>query len=327
MEENKFFIIGHGSEDVESERQVLPEGVTLVLSTVCGRMQSESNFIKYAKLFQAPFSGNPEDLPPEIQETFRIYKPGMEYPSISVTSLADFKYTNAKGKTKIGLYKSGVYKLPLQFNFDDTYMEKSITSMFGFDYIDNTDGILDKVYEGAVIAPDIMESIEKYGYEKTEIPLALMRDAIPVSKIFERLGPGIYYYLGCRTSEIKNYMPEIQKHYNKERKNILNEIPQGNLNEVRQKKLGDSFNSMILAKKALNKLQKESNSEENIDEFEKRLRERVKKENIKLLRKIAKYTETLRSRSQGRFNRGETKIVRKKQGGGRRKTRRKLKNM
>lgn len=193
---DSYFISGHGFEDFTVERSILPEGVTLILLAKCGMASLLSDVAKYAKYFKAPFNGDPKTLPDDLRDNLRIYKPGSEYPAMKISLSLEFFYPNHE----VNFYKAGVYKNPIDFDFDTPIFEG--TTLHG-KYIpprlffDNTDDVIEKVYEDSILSPNIDKITKNYG--KKEFSLQVLTKEIPITDIFNKLGPGIYYFLGCRS--------------------------------------------------------------------------------------------------------------------------------
>jgi hypothetical protein len=189
-----YFILGHGYEDIESERQTMPEGTILVTATECGRSVLDKDLYAIMdELWENPdIAKTPDKFPPEIRKRLRIYNPGDDYPTVYVSPFMDF---DAKDEKNIKmLEKSGVYPIPLPFTDEEMRVGRA-KSKFGM-FVDNSEGLIDKMYKGSLISPPL-ESIK--GIYENDLPISMLSEGIPIKTIFEKLGKGIYYFTICRS--------------------------------------------------------------------------------------------------------------------------------
>lgn len=187
-----YFILGHGFENVEDERQEMPEGTYLVASAECGRVTTDTEVkgIMNELLKNPDLAKTPEAFPEVLRRRMRIYSPGMEYPNVLVSPLVYFDVKNERNTTVI--QKSGVFPIPLPF--EDMNIGK-VKVKFG-SYVDNSNGILEKAYEGSLVGPPLREIKATYG---NDLPMTLLGEPIPIQTIFSKLGKGIYYFPICRS--------------------------------------------------------------------------------------------------------------------------------
>ena len=187
-----YFILGHGFESIEDERQEMPEGTYLVAAAECGRTTTgvEVDEIINELLKNPDVAKTPEAFPEAIRRRLRIYSPGMEYPNVLVSPLVYFDVKNERDTNVI--QKSGVFPIPLPF--EDLDVGK-VKIKYG-SYVDNSDGILEKAYEGSLVGPPLQEIKATYG---NDLPMMLLGEPISIQTIFSKLGKGIYYFPICRS--------------------------------------------------------------------------------------------------------------------------------
>jgi hypothetical protein len=212
-----FVILGHGYENVEIERKILPTGVTLITTTECGRTVQDTNLYKLLdELYKVESAPSPRNLSRKINKYFRIYESGEEYPSLYTSLLLEFP--TKVDKNKFIIEKAGVYKLPLSFN-PDGEMFTGYIHLTPHGWVDlSGQSIIEKSYEGAVFAPSL-DTIKKDYSHNNEIALSVFQESIPISKIFDSLGPGIYYFPLCRQVQIPS---QIRPYYMRLKTDIQN---------------------------------------------------------------------------------------------------------
>jgi hypothetical protein len=170
----------------------------------------------------------PKDPSRDLSRGARVYTPGMSYPKLSLTSLGSSSVTGEmqgpppRARITVQRYwKSGVYKLPITLKdysnewllrpsfgqtvpwyhdttgflatgpgYKDTYRSVKITPARNAD-------VAAKMYEGALLPDPAAQKtiIEQHMAGKPETP-------IPLASIFEKLGPGVYYWMVCRAGTL-----------------------------------------------------------------------------------------------------------------------------
>jgi hypothetical protein len=213
-----YFFMGHGNEYVEEERQTVPDGITLVTITECGFETRGAEIESFMRLLSDNYEISIKEPTVLPDEHLRIYKAGEEMPTLSASFLMDFIIN----KNDALLCKSGVFKLPLLFDWETMEIDETILihpEMGG--YIDNTTGVVDKLYEGAVFPPrEWLETIKRT-YTDSLIPRYALLKPFKLTDIFEFIGPGIYYFGLCRAVDppisLFNYSPvpnDLRQTYN-----------------------------------------------------------------------------------------------------------------
>jgi len=108
---NAYIVLGHGAEDIDAERKVVPDGCMLVVSEECGVLGTIPDYIlevaqrvEYEKWFRDPLTYKKE-LESVFRKPLHMYRPGDTYPTLYYT-LFDKSIT-------YGIYVSGIWPLPL----------------------------------------------------------------------------------------------------------------------------------------------------------------------------------------------------------------------
>jgi len=205
---NVYMINGHGGETVEDfndRKFVMPNDKILVAFPVCGRPNYLDRICEFTDIFQdAQYNKillNPLVFKAKIESMLgypiRIYLPGDKVPNMASNLFMNF---NLK---KTVIMKSGVFKLNKipkinRQRFEGTTdMKLSLGSAKCFKYT----GILDdpsyydanihyEVFKGNVYKPAAMKNT----YDNLEHRMIKIKD------VMEEVGPGIYYFTGCRSS-------------------------------------------------------------------------------------------------------------------------------
>lgn len=203
-----YLVSGHGNETgvAFEDRPVLPEGVTLVVFSTCFR----PNFVNHICDFMDTFVGNlsenvlsdPIKHKELIERTLgvpiRVYKPGNKYPVLANTLFLNFE----AHKTQI--LKSGVFRIPdipqiqAAYNMNDDRIVDIYKCMKYSRVIPSpahySKSVHKDIYDGNVYNPAAAK----------QLSYADMKERLfPMSDIMRKVGPGVYYYLGCRSSDKK----------------------------------------------------------------------------------------------------------------------------
>ncbi len=204
---NVYMINGHGFEKVETfeKRFTLPKDKILVAFPVCGRPNYLDKICNFADIFQTPEKNkillNPlvykAELENMLEVPIRIYLPGDKVPNMSTNLFMNF---NMK---KTVIMKSGVFKLNKIPAIDRTVLHGTNDMRFslGSEKCFKYTGVLDdpsyytssihrEVYKGNVYQPGGV----KMPYNQLE------KRFVTIKEIMDTVGPGIYYFTGCRSS-------------------------------------------------------------------------------------------------------------------------------
>lgn len=201
---NVFFVSGHGSEQVESfsKRVKMPKDKILIVFPVCARpnfMNNACEFLhefqkpEFKKLFMDPLR-NRHRIMQLIRQPIRIYLPGEKVPNLSTNLFLNFE------KDKTVIMKSGVFRMGNIPLIDHNRFKKSSHNL-GSDLCNSYIGEIEnpmhynkaihyEVYKGNIYSP-----------LKTKKPYSEMVYAnYTLQNIMKDVGPGVYYYIGCRSS-------------------------------------------------------------------------------------------------------------------------------
>lgn len=201
---NVYLINGHGSETVESfaRRFRMPKDKVLIVFPVCARSNYMNNACDFVSEFEKPENKelfmdpirNSRRITTLIKQPFRIYLPGDKVPNLSTNLFLNFE----KGKTV--LFKSGVYRMGGIPAIDRARLPLASQNL-GNDLCESYIGQIDspmyynrsvhyEVYKGNIFEP-----------VKTKQSYSIMEHQnYSLQDIMHQVGPGIYYYIGCRSS-------------------------------------------------------------------------------------------------------------------------------
>jgi hypothetical protein len=241
LEDNIYIVNGHGSENlIEFEtRRPMPPGYTLVTFSECATTSFlEITIAKVVKAFLDPANSvalqNPNTFELKKllgdegkEETPNIYKEGDLYPDLSCEFFLDWDFPGDRGKHMIA--KSGLYKFPLTGKLEDFLTKKTINvnaGSFKSFQKENLEEVKD-IYEGAIYpSRSYLDTLLVPENQRNHyIPEFRKKVTLPIEKIFELGGPGVYYWVICRgignsATNINNYYsylhekrPELAERY------------------------------------------------------------------------------------------------------------------
>jgi hypothetical protein len=204
---NIYIVNGHGSELLYdfSTRTTMPDDKVLVVFPVCGRpnwlniickFMDIFNDLKYLKWISDPVK-HKQDIEKLLGYPIRIYLPRDKVPFMSTTLFSNF---NLK-KTVVA--KSGVYevgKIP-EINRERLPATTDRSLNLGSQSCVKYSGVIDNSgeYDAGVHREAFKGNLyKKAGQRDTYSNLS--NKNYNVLDILEDVGPGIYYYTGCRTS-------------------------------------------------------------------------------------------------------------------------------
>jgi hypothetical protein len=209
MATDAYFIVGHGVDNLKEfhERKRMPEGTYLVTLAECG-VETKGNQVHrviraFSDLRNEEIIKDPiikkKALETLIQNKVHVFPPGSLYPELQVQLLADWD------KKTYDVVKSGVYKFPINMNaFLIGDGEEEVDRLFrkykslGYGSILNDEIDVEQIYKDSLF-PTVTEA--KSEFEKTK-KISKIRKELTVSldNIMTKLGPGIYYYIICRSA-------------------------------------------------------------------------------------------------------------------------------
>jgi len=202
---NIYSVYGHGGETIMDfkRRFTIPNDKVLVVFPLCGRFNYLNKICKFtdifndsknAKLFSNPvkYKKNIEDL---LGFSIRVYVPGDKCPNMTTNLFLDFEFD------KIVLAKSGVYRIGKMPSINRKNLPDATEKRYnlGSDSCFKYSGIIDK-------PADYTETIHKEVFKgnvytkanKTRVFSDLKYRQISIKNIMSEVGPGVYYYQGCR---------------------------------------------------------------------------------------------------------------------------------
>ena len=206
---NIFLIAGHGGENVIdfTKRNKVPEDKVLVLFPVCARPNYMNTGCKMTDMFNDPkfrkILANPvkyrEKIENHIGHQIRIYLPNEYIPSMTTNLFFDFDIED------VVLMKSGVFrinKIP-EINRNILPVVKTPKQSLG--------SVLCNKFTGIISSPEKYKAkVHNEVFKGNLFPPALksgntFKDfkyrSFKIDDIINTVGKGIYYYIGCRSSQ------------------------------------------------------------------------------------------------------------------------------
>lgn len=225
---DKYLILGHGIEELIefNDRPRIPKGITLITIAQCGIVTTRNEVCPMVQAFTRPENAiileNPQKYKDEIKgylngKDFHYYIEGDQYPKLSLQMFIDWphdKYTE--------VFKSGTYKFPLKDECDLPFRKigpyKDGKKLF--------ERILPADYSSELMYKDSIKPL----HSEVNTLLEQTKDSKQIKKrltmtledIFKAGGPGIYYYVVCRsikdTLTPKQYVEQMQFSENNSRR-------------------------------------------------------------------------------------------------------------
>jgi hypothetical protein len=207
--DNIFLISGHGNENVVNfkARWTMPQDKALIVFPVCARANyldkickfaEAFNDTKYLKLFRNPIKYR-KQLVKIIDQPIRIYLPGDSVPYLSTNLFLDFE------KDTTVLVKSGVYRIHNIPEMNRTVLRKANKKAeeLGSPLCVPLSGVIEHTrdYNSTVHKEVFAGNVYKPAKEGKTFK-GLKARYFTIRQILEDMGPGIYYYIGCRSSDM-----------------------------------------------------------------------------------------------------------------------------
>lgn len=208
---DSFLVLGHGIESpIEfEERNVIPEGIVLVTIAECGIITTTEEVCPIVEAFSNPSNkdtfANPRGNKKAITgflngKDVHIFEPGDRYPNLLLQMFLDWNHDKY-----INIFKSGLYKFPIQkeeFTIGEgsTFCEqlfKRIGPYKGFSQLMPEDFRAKEMFEGSVYPTpeDVIALTDTHKRQSDRIKKGV---TVPLETLFEKGGPGVYYYVVCR---------------------------------------------------------------------------------------------------------------------------------
>lgn len=208
---NSFFILGHGLEETIGfeERRTIPEGITLVTFAECGIVTTTKEVCPMTEAFTDPANrdifANPRQNKGAIRmflngKDIHVYTQGNKYPNLSLQLYLDWKNEDFVKITKSGLYSFPLDREQFQIGPSSDFCEsifKRFGPYHGFPEKLPTDFDTNVMYGGSLY-PTVAEVEAMRLAVKNNVGKLKNRLTVNLETIFERGGPGVYYYVVCR---------------------------------------------------------------------------------------------------------------------------------
>jgi hypothetical protein len=220
---NTYLVLGHGIEeliDFEARKRI-PEGITLVTIAVCGVITTKDEVCPMVRAFteaeNREILENPKKYKKIIQSAFlngkeiHVYKPGDYYPNLTLQMFLDWPvYKTKEGEEDfLRVFKSGLYKFPGSPETFEISKEKAdyceryfkrFQPYKGFTELLPDDFDAGFMFNGSLLptTEEVREKISAAGLESDKLKKSLR---YPLEAMFDRGGPGVYYYVVCRAFE------------------------------------------------------------------------------------------------------------------------------
>ena len=285
LQDNIFLVVGHGSEDVVqfNRRTKMPEDKVLVVFPVCARPNFMDSGCKFMDMFSDPkvktFLQNPikykKEIIKELDRPIRIYLPGEYVPDLGTNLFLNFD------KNTSVITKSGVFRIQKIPKIDRSIMRlpNTGTESMGSRFCSRFVGVIDKPidYTGKVHQEVFKGNLYKPASQKDSY-VNLQRRTFKLNNIMKEVGPGIYYYIGCRVAN-KDVTPDQYL-------NILEESEKQQEVSQRKKKIEPVLEKVKVKKEEESESESESESETEKEKQPEKIE--LTKEQIKILVKIKK---------------------------------------
>jgi hypothetical protein len=222
-----FVILGHGSEDVTKEfeeRAKLGEGYTLVTLAECGVVTMLTTVNRFLDAFAEPANreifanpaapANKARIQSILGNKIHVYRPGNLYPDLSVQAIVDWSSEEDAKPTEIdvGLFKSGLYPFPM----DPALLVEPRVKVHTITGLQDHASFIMRHIVPQAMAPDLLElydgslfptraqvdeALTSSRAPSGRIRFAKFKEAMtfPLSKFMELGGPGVYFYVICRS--------------------------------------------------------------------------------------------------------------------------------
>lgn len=219
---NKFIILGHGEENIITfkKRNKIPSGYTLVTLAESGVVATDEDVCPMIRIFSEDDIGlaTPISIKSTIEEQIgkpiHVYTEGMKYPKLQVQLFTDWFNEN-----NTSFMKGGVYKYPLNAehftlspeNTDFCQSQKKTLGPYGSSFGKND--LPEGFSVDELFSESLVPTVEQVNTKIREIEEIKSRNLVSESfsnrlktsltmsleDIFAICGPGVYYYVVCRS--------------------------------------------------------------------------------------------------------------------------------
>lgn len=208
---DSFLVLGHGIESpIEfEERNTIPDGIVLVTIAECGIVTTEEEVCPMVEAFTDSVNkdifADPRRNKAAIQgflngKDVHIFEPGDRYPNLTLQMFLDWSDNDYVKIFKSGLYKFPIKKEDFTIGEGSTFCQKlfkRLSPYKGFLQIMPDDFNAKEMFEGSLYPTpgEVMTLIDSHKRRSDRIKKAV---TIPLETLFEKAGPGVYYYVVCR---------------------------------------------------------------------------------------------------------------------------------
>lgn len=211
----QFVILGHGTEDIEipfEERDIIPEGYILVTLAQCGAVTVMETVAKFLEAFKYidPELSSPAAAAESIGLPVHVYRPGYLYPNLTIKALVDW-VEDDDNHMAIKLMKSGLYSYPLDPTlftkpYDTRYPilknQQAAFRMFG-KLPQSLAAPIKALYNDSIF-PNSEQAADSLERAKMNHAAFAKEMTFPLEDFFKAGGPGIYFYIICRSPKELN---------------------------------------------------------------------------------------------------------------------------
>jgi hypothetical protein len=204
--DNKYLILGHGTESLIdfNDRPQIPEGIRLVTIAECGSITTRDEVCPMVEAFtrqeNSEILGNPQAHKETIKgflngKDFHYYKEGDKYPKLTLQMFLDWP-----SDTETEVFKSGTYTFPLESETCNTLFKKIGPYKDGrklFERLIPDDYMSDFMYKGSI--KPLQSEVDEILQNTKNVNILKKSLTVSLEDIFKTGGPGIYYYVVCRS--------------------------------------------------------------------------------------------------------------------------------
>lgn len=210
-DDNAFIVLGHGTEEITEweERPIIPKGYTLITVEKCGIYATTEEIYPlieaFSKATNRDIFTNPVRHKKQIEKFMKdkgihIYTEGKRYPNLTLQLFLDWptdKYVN--------IIKSGVYPFPIdaesfQIGEGETFHNRLFKKIGPYKGLYSTlpEDYNAKIQFDGSEYPTVDE-VSKLIETNRRTTVLKEKLSVPLEDIFKRCGPGVYYYVVCRS--------------------------------------------------------------------------------------------------------------------------------
>lgn len=221
-----YLILGHGTEKIVNfnQREQLPEGYNLITYSEAGNASYMEEVCRSLEIFNNPEyeniltepSENKSELEHILNKTVHIYRPGNRIPELTISPMSYWSFSQGV----VDYYqfiRSGVYKFPIKnTSFNDPFynltehevsnlkqiprvrlnLEQCAQNIMFVKVKDFSKELLSKLYDGSMYP----SKEQLNDFTKNPNPYLIgNKTQISLKSLMNKLGPGTYYYIICRS--------------------------------------------------------------------------------------------------------------------------------